>query len=1562
MKTLTSLLIVALVGWFGASSRAAFAQDTANVTQLIRDSQTALAAEKYADAERLARSAIDLDPAHPPAWRQYGISLLKGGKPKEAVAALQRTVELDEKDASAWRTLALACWQLRQPNEAVRAHSAYLRLKPEDAAVWRDQASWLTQLQRNDQAIAALERVVELKPDDVSAWRELGAVRIRQKQDEQAIEAFEQVVKLRSDDVSAWRQMATALIHLERYEAAIAALERVVKLSPEDAGAWREMATCLIRLEQHDRAVTTLEQVVALKPDDASAWREMAAEQVRLERRNQAVIALERVVKIKPDDATAWREMATALTQLEQHERALAALERVVKLNPEDPVAWREMATVLTRLERDDQAISAIDRVLKLKSDDASTWRALALLHQRNGRLAEAAKAFEQALAVRPEDPATRRDLGWILWTLGRRKEAVERLTEAIDGGLEARDRVIYQVVARLSEEGAGADALGFLRKVNPNSPPSVLGLALARSGRLRAAEPILLNAWQNGDQAPDVGLYLAYVRAVNGQFADVDKYLEPLLKSASALSPERADLALEALRLGGTRPETPALMKRLESVLVASDRYSKRVTDILETTAEASRSRADHAQALQLYRRVLERDPERQTWIWAVLLAERVEGQTPFRWLEDYEKRVASPVRKAGIKGVMAERRGRAEEAIPALRQSIALDPKQPLLRQLLFDCLLRQGRVAEARTEADWFAKRVEAGEAVLRSHLADMLTRLGETRAALAHWELLRQANPDAPYYGIETATALYRLDRAAEAMEILQVMAGTMPDHRVFELMAEIETARGRTAQSVEWATRGLAIDPSPGLLRYQAEGLEKLQTNAPVALAAARTYLKQDPGYVPMTLLVGRMLETAATNHEVEAFHTQNTNRNPVFVPSLIALRDKVTRENRIDEAVEFARIRAAIQPDHAEALRAYANSLAQQDEFRKSLKILRPLARTPLEKAVPILVYASIARPPYAGRNSVDQISRHIKVLADGGVVFVNAFSQIAEKPEARHVMLLLIDPEAAVIEALDPVLKQYGACVVYAGNAAVPTLTLSGQPIPERLTPALTSGRWRLASGGPANLSRQPVNEAGVLGNPLTHPLMVEGKRETAAALSNRLDRVLAESAGTLKRQAERILVYPAGDFGHRSLDTGPDNLEILHNKVARHFTHAIYFDDSGFYLLEPRGDALRIPARSVPPEWDEHALATYLASGHPLTRARLELARVLYWHGQHEKSQAAFAEAEKAGADKREVLFNWGMNAERQGDIPTAKEKLIAAQALDPEAERIALALARLEARRRSQATVFVSGWKDNEDRDHYRYGGYGDTYVSERLRLGAAVDRDRWATDGIGSEYGTRVGLRGLAYLWPEIWLDGKLWYLDMDDLDHHWGGEASLRLPNPLLSGHLYLVAMREEIETVEALRENIDANTYALRTYTRLCDMYDLYANLSQIDRSDGNDTTMLDGKLLYRLHEWPYVGIGWRFRYADSDRDPPEYWAPEELEQHQLHINVRGAWDRWVYTVSGEAGYARESGTDWRFVWGVRGNVNYVLSTRFSVNGELGYFETTDYERWFGRLGLTGRF
>ncbi len=1326
--------------------------------------------------------------------------------------------------------------------------------------------------------------------------------------------------------------------------------------------------TQLIRESQKAQAEKKFEQAeqlsqraIKLDPAHPPAWRQYGIALWHAGKPGKAVTALQRAVGMDEKDTTAWRGLAMALTKLKRYEEALDACVKVTELAPDDASAWHELGLGMIALKRYDSAVDVFKKTVEINPDDASAWRELALLHQSSGDLEESTKAFKKSVSIQPDHAATQRDLGWILWKQGEREEALVHLTVAVKNGVNSRERVILQVVARLSEEGVSDQALKFMHQVDPKRPPSIIAVELARSGRISAAEPILEHVWKSGDKSAVVGLYLAYARAVNGEFEKISTYLDPLLQSATTLSADHAENVLETLRLSSSQPEIPALTARLEAILRNDKEYSKQITSILEASAEAQRLKSDSPQALNVYRRVQNRDPNRASWIWVVILTERIEKETPFEWLDVHEKRVSDPAMLAGVQGVRANRRGDMQKAAELLQRSLALNPTQYVLRLIYFQSLLSLGREDEARAEREWFAKQVAGGDTQLRPYLAEMMTRLRDTKEALALWERLHKSSPRSTYYGIERASLLFDINRPDEAMAVLKKMAETTNDKRIFEMMAEIASARAESAYAAELATRGLAISPSQTLLRLHAESLEQMQTNAPAALASAQQYLEQDPGYVPMTLLAARMLETMGSTNAFQEFHRTQLIRNPSFVPSLNALRTSSTRSFMLKDAAEYSRLKVEMRPRSFQAMQDYANSLSHLERFRSSLNIMRPLVKMKPDDLLSLLVYQSPVSPPYAGRNSVAQIILHIKTLSDAGYIFVNAFSQMTSTPGAPHIMLILIDPGADVIEALDPILKQYNARVVYAGNAAFPALTLSGLPISKQLSPILASGRWQLASGGPSGLGRKSVTTSGVLGNPMTHPLVTEKNSESQKHFSSRLNTELSKASAALRGAEERILVYPSGDFGQRSLDIQPSNLKVLHSAVSSNFTHAIFFDAYGSYFVSPDSDPLRVPARVVPPKWDENDLMDSLTIDHPLTRGWLELGRALLWDGQHKMAFKAFDHAEESGAEPLELAFNRGINAYMQGDLYSSHKRLQAAYMLDPESERTKRAQERLDKLYRPQAAIYISGWEDNEDRDYLRYGAYGDMFVNSRIRLGAIADRNRWKTEGIGSEYGTRLGMNGLAFIKPQIWLSGSVWQLDMEDVDNTWGGDAKLRLPSLFLSGHLVLGVSRDEIETVEALQANITSDTYSLRTDSRLFDQFDLVADVLQINRSDGNDTLMLNGRLLYRLHDWPYTGLGWRFRVGDSDFNPLEYWAPEELQQHQANIILRGEWWRLRGAVSAEAGYARDLDTDWRFVWGVNGNGTLTLTKRFNLFASFGWAESPTYERLQGRFGITGR-
>ena len=337
-------------------------------------------------------------------------------------------------------------------------------------------------------------------------------------------------------------------------------------------------------------------------------------------------------------------------------------------------------------------------------------------------------------------------------------------------------------------------------------------------------------------------------------------------------------------------------------------------------------------------------------------------------------------------------------------------------------------------------------------------------------------------------------------------------------------------------------------------------------------------------------------------------------------------------------------------------------------------------------------------------------------------------------------------------------------------------------------------------------------------------------------------------------------------------------------------------------------------------------------------------------------------FAKAERLGANPEEVNFQWGSNARLEGDVPTSLEKLRLAHKLNPDSERNRLALERAEKGKDLLVDGWLRGWSDNDQRSYSAQGVYAERHVTDRLQLSAFADNNKWSRTGIGSEEGHRVGAGARWYFKEESWLDAKLWYMDVLKVNQYFGGFASVRLPNKPWGGYVNLEAGRNEVDTVEAVREKIMADNYAIRTYSRIRDEWDLYADLTYTHYTDQNDSATLEGIFMKRLHEWPFLGLGYRFRFGYSTRDPEEYWSPQSLQQHEAYITVRGEYGPFHYTASGEAGEAHDALAGWRFVWGTRFDLAYFITPDFSLYGRYSRRETPSYTRDQWNLGIKYRF
>lgn len=128
----------------------------------------------WGDNVRLWADTVRKSPGKGRPWYNLGTYLTDGGRPAEAIPALQRAVGIAPRNADAWHNLGRAYFMTGRLDDAVRAMTEAVRLKPDmdNAAV--NLSAALIDSGRPGEAVPLLERVRERAPDWPEARLNLG--------------------------------------------------------------------------------------------------------------------------------------------------------------------------------------------------------------------------------------------------------------------------------------------------------------------------------------------------------------------------------------------------------------------------------------------------------------------------------------------------------------------------------------------------------------------------------------------------------------------------------------------------------------------------------------------------------------------------------------------------------------------------------------------------------------------------------------------------------------------------------------------------------------------------------------------------------------------------------------------------------------------------------------------------------------------------------------------------------------------------------------------------------------------------------------------------------------------------------------------------------------------------------------------------------------------------------------------------------------------------------------------------------------------------------------------
>jgi protein O-GlcNAc transferase len=505
----------------------------------------------------------------------------------------------------------------------------------------------------------------------------------------------------------------------------------------------------------------------------------------------------------------------------------------------------------------------------------------VAIRQHEAGDLQQAEGAYRQVLALQPEQPDALYFLGILCYQTGRLEEAAAHLAKAAQ---LRPDQAAFQ-----SNLGAVYQALGKLEA------------AIECYSRAVALQPDYLQALFN--------LGLCHFQL--GQYDQAEEYY----RRALALQPQDAQILTELAQIYRQKGWPATAIDHLEQAL-ALEFTPERAQELAELCREAGQLE----RSVELYRQLLEQDPQR-------------------------------PELHNGLGLTLAEQ-GKWEEAIAAFRRALELDPQRVEAHINLGTALLEQDQ-PEAAIEAYRAALALQPDRPRVYFNLATAYRKLKQPQRALDYYHVAIGLQPDyaEAHRGLANLLSDRKLRKVfsnglLDSMAHLSRALGVRPDfaQAYFEagclLLDQL-----RFKEAIPLLEKALEYKPDFALA-YNNLGLAYRHLNEPEKEEIQyRQALVQDPQLAEAYCNLGLLLQSQHRNAEALPVLQEAVRLKPDFVEGHRALGSAYKELNRLSEALEALEQALALKPDDPSTYAVLAGVYLQQCRHKEAIQAYRKSAK-----------------------------------------------------------------------------------------------------------------------------------------------------------------------------------------------------------------------------------------------------------------------------------------------------------------------------------------------------------------------------------------------------------------------------------------------------------------------------------------------------------------------------------------------------------------------------------------------------------------------------------------
>jgi tetratricopeptide (TPR) repeat protein len=350
---------------------------------------------ELAEAERIYRQVLDLDPHHADSLHLLGVLAHQVGRNDVAVELITMAIASDKRPAAFHSNLGTAYQALGKFAEAGACYERALDRNPELAEAQMNLGVVLEAQGRHEPAEARFRRALALRPDLAEAHVNLGNILQAQGKLDEALASHERALALKPEMAEACFNQGNALQAQGRLEEAVASYRRALALKPESPELHGNLGNALLALGDFDEAEACYARALALKPDYAEACYNQGNLRQAQNKLDKAAACYQRALELKPQLPEAHYNLGNTLHTLDRLDEAEACFERALAIRPEYAEAHYNLGCVLEEQGRLDEALAAMARALAIKPDYPQAGFGLALAQLRSGDFAAGWRNYE---------------------------------------------------------------------------------------------------------------------------------------------------------------------------------------------------------------------------------------------------------------------------------------------------------------------------------------------------------------------------------------------------------------------------------------------------------------------------------------------------------------------------------------------------------------------------------------------------------------------------------------------------------------------------------------------------------------------------------------------------------------------------------------------------------------------------------------------------------------------------------------------------------------------------------------------------------------------------------------------------------------------------------------------------------------------------------------------------------------------------------------------------------------------------------------------------------------